>query len=73
MGEKHGIKKTTIGLIVDEVADAANNFQTYAKTAGVSKTTLKKINAIIKQNLNGFSRASGYELQAFHSVWRSSC
>ncbi len=40
MGEKHGIKKTTIGLIVDEVADAANNFQTYAKTAGVSKTTL---------------------------------
>jgi hypothetical protein len=36
--------------------DAANNFQTYAKTAGVSKATLKKINAKIKNNLDGFSR-----------------
>jgi len=56
VGEKHGIKKKTIGLIVDKVSDAANNFQTYAKAAGVSKATLKKINAKIKNNLNGFSR-----------------
>ena len=56
LGEKHGIKKKTIGLIVDEVSDAVNNFQTSAETAGVTKTTLKRINAIIKNNLNEFSR-----------------
>ena len=56
VGEKHGIKNKIIGLIVDEVSDAANNFQTYAKVAGVSKATFKKINAKIKNNLNGFSR-----------------
>ena len=56
VGEKHGIKKKTMGLIVDKVSDAANNFQTYAKAAGVSKATIKKINTIIKNNLNGFGR-----------------
>ena len=56
VGEKHGIKKKTIGLIIDKVSDAANNFQTYAKAAGVSKATHKKINAKIKNNLKGFSR-----------------
>jgi serine/threonine-protein kinase HipA len=51
VGEKHGIQKKTIGLIVDKVSGAANNFQTYAKAAGVSKATIKKINAKIKNNL----------------------
>ncbi len=49
-----GIKKKTIGLIVEKVSDAANNFQSYAKTAGVSKATFKKINAKIKNNLHLF-------------------
>jgi len=56
VGEKHGIKKKTMGLIVDKVSDTANNFQTYAKTAGVSRSTIKKINTIINNNLNGFNR-----------------
>jgi len=43
MGEKHGIKKKTVGRIVDEVSDSVNNFQTYAKATGVSRATLKKI------------------------------
>jgi serine/threonine-protein kinase HipA len=54
LGEKHGIKKKTIDLIVEKVSDAANNFQSYAKTAGVSKATFKKINAKIKNNLHLF-------------------
>ena len=57
IGEKNGIKKRTIGLIVDEVAEAVNDFQTYAQTAGISETTLKKINAKIKNNLAAFNRA----------------
>ena len=56
IGEKHGIKKKTVGLIVDKVSEAVTNLQTYAQTAGVSKTTLKKINAKIKNNLDEFSR-----------------
>lgn len=57
VGEKHGIRKKTVGLIVDEVSEAVNDFQTYAQTAGVSKTTLKKINTKIRNNLYEFSRS----------------
>ena len=56
VGKKNGIKKKDINLMVDQVYDAANNFQTHAETAGVSKITLKKIDSKIKHNLNGFSR-----------------
>ena len=54
VGKKNGIKKKDIGLIVDQVFDAVNNFQTHAKDAGVSKATLKIIQAGIKSNLNRF-------------------
>ncbi len=57
IGEKHGIKKMTVGLIVDEVSEAVNGFQSYAQTAGVSKTTFKKVNAKIRKNLSAFSRS----------------
>jgi serine/threonine-protein kinase HipA len=57
VGEKHGVKKKTVSLIIDEVSEAVNDFQTYAQTAGVSKRTLKKINAKIKNNLYESSRS----------------
>ncbi len=57
VGEKHGIKKKVIGLIVDQVSDAANSFQTHAKAAEVSKATLKKIDAKIQRNLLEFCRS----------------
>lgn len=58
VGKKHGIKQKDINLIVDQVYDAVNNFQTHAKTADVSKATLKKIDAKIKYNL-GFTQKKG--------------
>jgi len=57
LSEKHGIKKKDAGRIVEQVSDAANRFQTHALTAGVSKSTRNRINAIIKNNLNGLGRS----------------
>jgi serine/threonine-protein kinase HipA len=56
LSEKHGIKKKDAGLIVEQVSDAVNRLQTHALTAGVSKSTRNKIDAIIKSNLHGFFR-----------------
>ncbi len=52
IGEKHGMKKREIGLIVEAVSDAVNRFQSHAQTAGVSKAIWKKIDADIKHNLS---------------------
>ena len=57
LSEKHGIKKNNAHLIVEQVSDAVNRFQTHALTAGVSKSTRNKINAVIKRNLNGLGRS----------------
>jgi len=56
LGEKHGIKKRAVSLIVEQVSDATNRFQTHAQAAGVFKSTQKKIYTRIKSNLNGFGR-----------------
>jgi len=57
LSEKHGIKEKDAGRIVEQVSDAVNRFQTHALTAGVSKSTRNKINAIIKSNLKGLGRS----------------
>ena len=56
LSENHGIKEKDAGRIVEQVSDSANRFQTHALTAGVSKSTRNRINAIIKSNLNGLGR-----------------
>ena len=52
IGEKQGIKRKSIRLIIDQVAEAVGNFQTYARTAGVTRATLRNINARIEKNLS---------------------
>ena len=54
LGEKHGLNKKDIGLIVEQVSDATNRFNVHAQSAGVSKSTLKKIKTAINRNLDGF-------------------
>ena len=58
LGAKHGIKKKMIDTIVEQVSDAANGFQTHARTSGVSKSTDKSVFVQIQRNLDGFRRAS---------------
>jgi serine/threonine-protein kinase HipA len=56
LSEKHGIKKNDAHRIIKQVSDSVNRFQTHALTAGVSQNTRKKIDAVIKSNLNSLSR-----------------
>jgi len=52
LGEKSGLKKKDLNLIVDEIAQAVTNWPKYAENAGVTKTTQKTILDRIKLNLS---------------------
>ncbi len=51
LGEKSGLNKKDLNLIIDEVAQAVTNWPQYAESAGVTQTTMKTIHDKIKSNL----------------------
>ncbi len=50
LGEKSGIKKKDIILIIDQVIQVAANWPKYAETAGVSEQSMEIVNKRIKSN-----------------------
>ena len=51
LGEKSGLKKKDISLIIDEIAQVVTNWPEYANTAGVTQATTKTIHEKIKLTL----------------------
>jgi len=48
LGEKSGLHKKDLTLIIDEIAQAVTNWPKYAENAGVTKTTMKTIHDRIR-------------------------
>ena len=53
LGEKSGLKKKDISLIIDQVIQVAANWQEYAEAAGISGKTMEIIDSVLISNRNG--------------------
>ncbi len=53
LGEKSGLKKKDISLIIDQVIQVTANWQEYAENAGVSGKTMEIIDSVLISNRNG--------------------
>ncbi len=51
LGEKSGVNKKELTLMIDEIAQVVTNWPKYAENAGVAKATMKTIHGKIKLNL----------------------
>ncbi len=52
LGEKSGLKKKDVNLIIDNITQIVSDWPKYAETAGVTKTTQKTIHDKIRLNLS---------------------
>ncbi len=53
LGEKSGLKKRDITLIIDQVTQVAANWPEYAETAGVNERTMEEISSVLTGNRHG--------------------
>jgi len=52
LGEKSGLKKKDVTLIINQTTQVIANWQKYAETTGVGETTIKTIHDKINLNLS---------------------